>query len=141
MIVTKEDYNRAHEAIAVLAKVYNIEGDNIGLLSLLKYSLGELSFKETKNEIKENFPTDIGILEGLHNIENSIKSKKEWDNQLSSELCLNIGIRLMEEYAYEESRKWLLRTIHKTISVIDLNSSKEIPNLYLEKIESWRTHI
>ena len=79
---------------------------------------------------------DIGMLEGLHSVESDIIGKKEWDNQLSSELCLNIGIRLMDEHAYEESRKWLLRTIHKTISVIDLNSSKEIPNHYLEKIDN-----
>ena len=80
---------------------------------------------------------EIGIDHfSIQEIENCIKNRKDWNNQLSSELCLQIGIRLMKEEAYEESRKWFLRTIHKTVSMLDIDSSQVIPNRYLEILDS-----
>lgn len=135
-IMIKEDFDKAHESIAVLAKIYNITGNNIGLLSLLKYSLYELNFEDSKREILEQYGEDIKLSDGLQDIEYSLANKKEWNNQVSSELCLQIGIRLMNEHAYEDSRKWLLRTIHKTVSMVDIDSSKIIPSKYLELLDT-----
>ena len=56
-------------------------------------------------------------------------------NQLSSELALQIGIRLMEEDETLDSRKWLLRTMYKTRSVIDSDCTKKIPSRYLEILD------
>lgn len=135
-VMTKEDYNRVHEAIAVLAKIYLLSGDNVGMTALLKYCLGELSYIETRNEIENDLGNEISLLTGVKYVENSVKYSKEWNNQLSSELCLHIAIGLLEEDAIEESRKWFVRTIYKTICVVDLDSSKVIPSKYLEEIDS-----
>lgn len=135
-VMTKDDFDRAHESIAVLAKIYNIIGDNVGMLSLLKYSLYDFSFKESKRKIIEEFGKDTSLTTGIQEIEYCIKNKKDWNNQLSSELCLQIGIKLMEEEAFDESRKWFLRTIHKTVSMVDIDSSQVIPNRYLEILDS-----
>lgn len=135
-VMTKDDFDRAHESIAVLAKVYNIMGNNVGILSLVKYALFDFSFKESTRRIIEKFGKETTLSGGIHEIESYIKNRKDWNNQLSSELCLQIGIRLMEEEAYEESRKWFLRTIHKTVSMLDIDSSQVIPNRYLEILDS-----
>ena len=135
-IMIKEDFNKAHESIAVLAKIYNIMEDNVGLLSLLKYSLYEFNFVDTKKEILEKYGENVMLLDGIQDIEYNLINKKDWNNQVSSELCLQIGIRLMNEGAYEDSRRWFLRTIHKTVCMVDLDSSKIIPNRYLELLDS-----
>ena len=135
-VMTKDDFDRAHESIAVLAKAYNIMGNNVGILSLVKYSLFDFSFKESTRRIIEKFGKETTLFSGIQEIESYIKNRKDWNNQLSSELCLQIGIRLMEEEAYEESRKWFLRTIHKTVSMLDIDSSQVIPNRYLEILDS-----
>lgn len=135
-VATKEDYNKAHESIAVLAKIYELTCDYRGMASLIKYCLGELSYKDTCKEIEDMFGDGASLLEVVSYVENTIKYNKEWNNQLSSELCLHIGIGLMKEEAYEESRKWLIRTIHKTICVVDLESSKILPSKYLEEIDN-----
>lgn len=135
-IMIKEDFDKAHESIAVLAKIYNIMEDNVGLLSLLKYSLYEFNFVDTKKEILEKYGENVMLLDGIQDIEYNLINKKDWNNQVSSELCLQIGIRLMNEGAYEDSRRWFLRTIHKTVCMVDLDSSKIIPNRYLELLDS-----
>ena len=135
-VMTKEDYTRAHEAIAVLAKIYEGIKDNIGIVSLIKYCLGELSYIDTRKEMEDMLADNVSLLDAVKYVENSVKYNKEWNNQLSSELCLHVGIGLMKEKAYEESRKWLVRTIHKTICVIDLDSSKALPSKYLEEIDN-----
>lgn len=138
-VMTKDDYTRAHEAIAVLAKIYGDIRDNVGLVSLLQYCLGELSYLDTRKEIEENVGEEIELHKGIAYVEEGIKYSKEWNNQLSSELCLHIAIGLMNEGVMEESRKWLLRTMYKTICVIDLDSSKVLPSKYLEEIDSKMT--
>ena len=110
--------------------------NNVGILSLVKYSLFDFSFKESTRRIIEKFGKETTLSSGIQEIENYNKNRKDWNNQLSSELCLQIGIRLMEEEAYEESRKWFLRTIHKTVSMLDIDSSQVIPNRYLEILDS-----
>ena len=134
-IMTNEDYDRAKESIAVLAKVYNIEDNTRGLLTLLRYAVGELSYGDTKKLVYELYDEDIKLSDGIYDIENIIREQHNIYMHLSAELSLQTGIRLLQEEELEESRKWLLRTIHKTRSVVDVDSTMELPSKYLEMID------
>ncbi|MBE5935805.1 MAG: glycosyltransferase family 2 protein [Lachnospiraceae bacterium] len=135
-IITNEDYDRAKEAIAVLSKIYNMEKDNKGLLTLLKYSVSELSYEEVRREIGHNYDNNVMLIDGIKDFENEFRNVRDINMHVSAELSLHIGIRLMEEKMLEDSRKWLLRTIHKTRSIIDVDSTTKIPNEYLQLIDS-----
>ena len=87
-------------------------------------------------KIREIYTEDNKIINGIKDIESEFRDSKDINIHLSAELSLQIAIRLMNENSLEESRKWLFRTIHKTRSVIDVNSTMEIPNKYLEMIDS-----
>lgn len=134
-IMTQEDFDKAHEAIAVLAKIYNVTNNDMGLVALLKYALGEMGFKEACLETMEEVDENNALKDGVSNIERHMRMLKEWKNQLSSEICLQVGIRLFNEDMLNESRRWLLRAIHKTIAIIDINSGNTVPYEYLQKID------
>ena len=135
-IMTNDDYIRAHESIAVLSKIYCKEEDNRGLVTLLRYLVGELSFSETKCAVYREYDEDMKLIEGILDVENELVYKSNLNVNLSSELTMHIGIRLMEEDCLEESRKWFVRTTNKTRSVIDIDSCSKLPNNYLEIIDS-----
>ena len=134
-IMTNEDYDMAKESIAVLAKIYSFENNNIGLLTLVKYSIGELSYKDTKKCVISSYNDGCKLIDGIKDMEHEFRDNKDINIHLSAELALQIGIVLMKEDALEESRKWLLRTIHKTRSVIDVESTLELPNKYLQMLD------
>jgi hypothetical protein len=134
-IMTNEDYDRAKESIAVLAKIYNCENDNRGLLTLLRYTIGDLNYEDTKKIVYERYESDMKLSEGILDVEHIIREQNNIYMHLLAELTLQIGIRLLHEDELEESRKWLLRTIHKTRSAVDVESTMEIPNKYLEIID------
>ena len=138
-IMTNEDYDRVKETIAVLSKVYNEENDTRGLLTLLRFSIGELSYEETKRATYEKYNEDMTLIEGIRDVEYMIREQNNIYMHLSAELSLQIGIRLLKEDELEESRKWLLRTIHKTRSVVDVDSKMVIHNKYLEDIDKKKS--
>ena len=134
-IMTNEDYDMAKESIAVLAKVYDCENNNLGLLTLLKYSVGELSYEDTKQNVLSCYEKECKLIEGIKDIEYEFRDNKDINVHLSAELALQIGIVLMKEESLEDSRKWFLRTIHKTRSVIDVDTTLELPNKYLQMLD------
>lgn len=131
-IYSDDDYARILQSVAVLSKIYQEKKNDRGLLALIWYLIREDSFKETLRMIDKMYGNSVNLLDGIHKLEYEIAIKDRRDMNISSELALNVGIRLQEENEYEESKKWFLMAQDIVGSILDIDSSTVLPQKYME---------
>jgi tetratricopeptide (TPR) repeat protein len=136
-IDSDDDYIRAHQSVAVLSKIYQKQKNDKGLIVLLWYLIGEQDFEETVRMIDRKYGSIVKIVEGVHKVEYAIAIEDRKELNISAELALNVGVRLREEGAFEDSKRWFLMAQDITRAILDVDSATVIPQRYIDMIDTF----